>query len=66
MIVLSSCCWAVRVVGRRWINDSDLTAADKVKEKDAIYIQFVLKGLGNIGDSTEQLLSDSIPGYQSQ
>lgn len=61
-----SCCWAVRVVGRRWINDSDLTAADKAKEKDAIYIQFVLKGLGNIGDSTEQLLSDSIPGYQSQ
>jgi len=61
-----SCCWAVRVVGRRWVNDDDLSAADKVKEKDAIYIQFVLKGLGNIGDSTEQLYRDSIPGYQQQ
>ena len=59
-----SCCWAVRVVGRRWINDDDLTSNTNVEEKDAIYIQFILKGLGNIGDSTEQLYRDSIPGYQ--
>lgn len=59
-----SCCWAVRVIGRRWINDDDITASDGVDEKDAIYIQFELKGLGQIGDSTERLFSDSIPGYQ--
>lgn len=61
-----SCCWAVRVVGRRWINDDDLSAVDEVQEKDALYIQFILKGLGNIGDSTERLFSDSIPGYQEE
>jgi LPS-assembly protein len=59
-----SCCWAVRVIGRHWINEDDITASDGVDEKDAIYIQFLLKGLGDIGSSTEQLFSDSIPGYQ--
>jgi len=59
-----SCCWAVRVVGRQWINDDDITANDGVDEKNAIYIQFLLKGLGNIGDSMESLFSDSIRGYQ--
>ena len=59
-----SCCWAVRVIGRRWINDDDINASDGVDEKNAIYIQFELKGLGKIGDSTERLFSDSIPGYQ--
>jgi len=59
-----SCCWAVRVVGRQWINDDDITKSDGVDEKNAIYIQFLLKGLGNIGDSMEKLFSDSIQGYQ--
>lgn len=59
-----SCCWAVRVVGRQWINDDDITKSDGVDEKNAIYIQFLLKGLGNIGDSMEKLFSDSILGYQ--
>jgi len=59
-----SCCWAVRVVGRRWINDDDITKKDGVDEKSALYVQFLLKGLGNIGDSMEKLFSDSIQGYQ--
>ncbi|EGG98376.1 hypothetical protein imdm_97 [gamma proteobacterium IMCC2047] len=54
----------MRVVGRQWINDDDITKSDGVDEKNAIYIQFLLKGLGNIGDSMEKLFSDSIQGYQ--
>jgi len=65
-IEYQSCCWAVRVLGRRWVNDNDLSAIDKVNEKEAIYIQFQLTGLGNIGDSMERLFRDSIPGYQEK
>ncbi|MEZ5524834.1 MAG: LPS-assembly protein LptD [Pseudomonadales bacterium] len=59
-----SCCWAVRLVGRHWINNDDITDSEGIEEKDAIYIQFIFKGLGDIGDSIESLFSDSIPGYQ--
>lgn len=65
-IEYQSCCWAVRLVGRHWINDDDITDSDGIEEKDAIYIQFELKGLGNIGDSMESLFEDSIIGYQKQ
>lgn len=61
-----SCCWSIRLAARRWVNDADIFSADKVEQKDGIYLQIQLKGLAGIGQSLEGLLQDSIIGYQEQ
>ena len=46
----ASCCWKVRVAARQWIED------DSNGQKDsAIYLQFVLKGLGEVGNGDSAL-----------
>ena len=59
-----SCCWAVRfVTGRSFIN---LTSNNTYQYDTKFFIQFALKGLGNIGSrDPTQTLSTSINGYQS-
>lgn len=52
-----SCCWAVRMVARQYVNDLDSDT------NTAFYIQFVLKGLTNIGTGVEDLLQEGIIGY---
>ncbi len=53
----SNCCWALRVVGRHYINDIDLDA------NTAFYLQLELKGLTSIGDKVGEFLEDNILGY---
>lgn len=47
-----SCCWALRVVGKRFLRNRD------GDHRDAIYLQLVLKGLGNIGRRSQPLFYD--------
>ncbi len=56
----ADCCWGIRVVGRH--QREDLTG--KEKPENSIFIEFVLNGLGNIGNSTSDLLNDAIPSYR--
>lgn len=45
-----SCCWRFRVAARRWIEDDSNQTTDS-----AIYLQFILKGLGTLGTGGEAL-----------
>ena len=54
----NSCCWAVRLVSRRFIRD---TSAEK---ENSIQLQFVLKGLTKLGDKMGSLLQSTISGYR--
>jgi LPS-assembly protein len=47
-----SCCWALRVVGKRFLRNRD------GDHRDAIYVQLILKGLGDIGRKTAPLFYD--------
>ncbi len=60
-----SCCWAVRfVTGRAFTN---LTPNNTYQYNTQFFIQFALKGLGNVGTGDpSQLLSNSVSGYQTQ
>jgi LPS-assembly protein len=55
-----SCCWAVRLVSRRFVNsrsgDSD----------SSIGLQLELKGLSSVGVDNEAFLRDAIRGYSAQ
>lgn len=54
-----SCCWGTRLVGRRFIRN---TEGDF---DTGVFVQFEFKGLAGYGRSTASFLRKSIPGYES-
>ena len=59
-IEYSSCCWATRLVVRDFVNSA--TSQDR---NLAIFFQIELKGLGNFGQNSDELLKESVLGYGS-
>jgi len=55
----SSCCWAVRVIGRRFISSRSGAA------ETSIGLQLELKGLSSVGVDNEAFLREAIRGYSS-
>lgn len=53
-----SCCWRIRIVNRRYLND------DLGDMRENLYIQFELKGLTSQGADLESVLENGILGYQ--
>lgn len=59
-----TCCWAVRLVGSRTF--TNLSQDTNTPQYDTIYyVQFDLKGLGNIGTGNPNGLLRSITGYNT-
>ncbi|MDJ0877648.1 MAG: LPS-assembly protein LptD [Halieaceae bacterium] len=64
-IEYNSCCWRVRLVYQRYIDQNTNRAAqDLVEYENATYIEFQLKGLGGIGTRVSELLEEFIRGYE--
>lgn len=64
-----SCCWAVRLVARRYLNiqlDSEgfILPGQSDEHNSGVFLQFVLKGIGSLRGSTTEFLEDSIYGYE--
>lgn len=55
-----SCCWGIRLVGRRFISTSE------GQYDNAIFLQFQLKGLGGLGRNTATYLRNNVPGYTEE
>ena len=55
----SSCCWAVRVIGRRFVSSRSGAA------ETSIGLQLELKGLSSVGVDNEAFLREAIRGYSS-
>jgi len=58
-----TCCWAVRLVGGRTFTQLQNNTP---QYNNMFYIQFALKGLGNIGSGNPAGLLSSINGYKPQ
>ncbi len=64
-IEYNSCCWRVRLVYQRYIDQNTNRAANELTEyENATYIEFQLKGLGGVGTRVSELLEEFIRGYQ--
>lgn len=61
-----TCCWAVRMVGGRAYLGLDPSDNNKLQYNNEFYIQFALKGLGNIGSGDPSGLLSNIAGYQTK
>ena len=59
-IEYDSCCWDLRVVGRRFISNVEGGS------QTGIFLQFELKGLAGIGQKTVDFLYQNIPGYTDE
>ena len=58
-VEVDSCCWGVRLVGRRFIRNSE------GQFDTGIFLQFEFKGLAGYGRGTESFLRKSVPGYET-
>ena len=54
----NDCCWAWRLAGKHWRD----RPGDEQKHS-AIYLEFVLKGLGNMGSRSGRMLQKEIHGF---
>lgn len=55
----NDCCWAWRFLGKHYRDDP---SASKVH--NALYLEFVFKGLGRLGNGTGSVLTNEISGYR--
>lgn len=61
----SNCCWDMRVVARKWIDNTEISGSF-TENNTGVFLQFELKGLGNIlGGSIDSLIGESITGFRS-
>jgi LPS-assembly protein len=61
----SNCCWDMRVVARQWVDNTEISGL-QTQKNSGIFLQFELKGLGNIlGGSIDSLIGESITGFRS-
>lgn len=63
----NSCCWRVSVLARRWLDrDDDLILPEEDLEYDqGIFFQVQLKGLAGSSTQVENILDESIYGYDA-
>lgn len=66
----NSCCYRIRLVGRRWVDNFLATQGtlvdQQVEEDNGIFFEIQLKGLGGTGKRLSSLLKDAIFGYQQR
>lgn len=53
-----SCCWKTRVASRNYL------LPDNTTRENAVFVEFELKGLGNFGSGTRDLLQNRVYGYE--
>lgn len=61
-----TCCWRLRVIGRRYINGATTTniLAPDAKPENAVFVQLELKGLTGFGDQVDKFLQRNLNGYR--
>ena len=62
-----SCCWKLRFIHRYWVDYNERESVARDTGNTGIFLQVVLKGLGNVtGNRVESLLDEGIPGYRER
>ncbi len=61
-----TCCWAMRFVGGRTFLSLNTTQNNTPVYSSDFFIQFTLKGLGNVGKGDPTALLSTITGYNTQ
>ena len=62
----NDCCYGLQLVWREWVEDNDTanTIADDYTDR-GIFLRFIFKGLGGVGQEADSYFEQAIPGYRS-
>ncbi|EPC02275.1 hypothetical protein L861_16330 [Litchfieldella anticariensis FP35 = DSM 16096] len=62
----NDCCYGVQLVWREWIEDNDTanTIEDDFTDR-GIFLRFIFKGLGGVGQEADSYFEEAIPGYRA-
>ncbi|MFY0991371.1 LPS-assembly protein LptD [Halomonas sp. C05BenzN] len=61
----NDCCYGLQLVWREWIDDNDTARIDDDFTERGIFLRFVFKGLGGVGQEADSYFEEAIPGYRS-
>ena len=60
-----TCCWKFRVVGRRFVNETDIDD-NEGNYNNSIQFQLTLKGFTSLGSNIDEILERNIRGYNDR
>lgn len=60
------CCWKLRALYQRFVNESDLLQDINRAEDTRFMLQLELRGLSSLGEDVQQTLQEFIYGYQAE
>lgn len=65
-VQFNDCCSAVQLVWREWVEDNDTanTIDDDYTDR-GLFLRFVFKGLGGVGQEADSYFEEAIPGYRA-
>ncbi|MCK0744417.1 LPS-assembly protein LptD [Chromohalobacter nigrandesensis] len=65
-VQFNDCCSAVQLVWREWVEDND--TANRIDDDytdRGLFLRFVFKGLGGVGQEADSYFEEAIPGYRA-
>ncbi|MCO7245558.1 LPS-assembly protein LptD [Halomonas sp. Mc5H-6] len=60
----NDCCYGLQLVWREWVDDSDTARIDDDFNDRGIFLRFVFRGLGGVGQNADGFFEQAIPGYR--
>ncbi|RUR55131.1 LPS-assembly protein LptD [Vreelandella populi] len=60
----NDCCYGVQLVWREWVDDNDTARIEDDFNDRGLFLRFVFRGLGGIGQQADSYFERTIPGYR--
>ncbi|OJA05357.1 LPS-assembly protein LptD [Halomonas sp. QHL1] len=60
----SDCCYGLQLVWREWVDDNDNARIDDDFNDRGLFLRFVFRGLGGVGQEADSYFEQKIPGYR--
>ncbi|QJQ94779.1 MULTISPECIES: LPS-assembly protein LptD [Halomonadaceae] len=60
----NDCCYGLQLVWREWIDDNDTAQIEDDFNDRGIFLRFIFKGLGGVGQEADSYFERTIPGYR--
>ncbi|MYL23233.1 LPS assembly protein LptD [Halomonas alkaliantarctica] len=60
----SDCCYGLQLVWRQWLDDNDTARVEDDFNDRGLFLRFVFRGLGGVGQEADSYFERTIPGYR--
>ena len=60
----NDCCYGVQLVWREWVDDNDTARVNDDFNDRGLFLRFVFRGLGGVGQDADSYFERAIPGYR--